>query len=229
MPGETVRNVVSLWLLFHLLAISLALATNTDMGRSQLLERVKRTPILDQYLYSLWLNVPYGNRLTGGEQDGDPFVEVDLVYGDGHRETRTFPPEGAHGESLERFQALARRLTPPQDIEAADSTMFAYLGGAMLKHLKEEGVKEVDFRVRRHNPLSMTDAAATISSQRDPLNPRTYANLMTVAVTLNSRDEPQAQIQAQAARDVAPVTGPRSNGSTRRAAPTNQENPAPQP
>ncbi len=81
----------------------------------------------------------YGNRLTGGEQDGDPFVEADLVYADGHRETKTFPPEGAHGERLERYQSLARRLTPPQDIEAADSTMFAYLGGAMSETIEGRG------------------------------------------------------------------------------------------
>ena len=43
-----------------------------------------------------------------------------------------------------------------------------------------------------------------MSSQRDPFNPRTYSNLLTVSVTLNSRDEPQVQVQAQAARDVAP-------------------------
>ena len=229
MPGETVRTIVSLWLLFHLLGVTLALATNTDMGRSQLLERMKRAPFLDQYIYTLWLNVSYGNRLTGGELDGDPVVEADLVYSDGHRETKTFPPEGARGERLDRYHSMARRLTPPPDIEAADSTMFAYLGGAILKQLKDEGVKEVVFRVRRHNPLSMTDAAATISSQRDPSNPRTFAKLLTVSVTLNSRDEPQAQIQAQAARDVAPVTGPRSSPSPRRTAPQNQESPAPSP
>ena len=215
MPGETVRGLVSLWILFHLLGVTLALATNTEMGRSQLLERIKRAPFLDQYTYALWLNVNYGNRLIGGEQDGDPSVETDLVYADGRRETKQLQPENACGERLEHFQALARRVTPPADIEAADSTPFAYLGGAILKQLKDEGVREVVFRVRRHAALSMTDAAATVSSQRDPFNPRTYSNLLTVSVTLNSRDEPQVQVQAQAARDVAPVTGPRSSQNRR--------------
>ena len=157
----------------------------------------------------------YGNRLTGGEQDGDPSIETDLVYADGRRETKQLQPESAHGERLEHYQSLARRVTPPADVEAADSTPFAFLGGAILKQLKDEGVKEVVFRVRRHAALSMTDAAATVSSQRDPFNPRTYSNLLTVSVTLNSRDEPQVQVQAQAARDVAPVTGPRSSPNRR--------------
>lgn len=231
MPGDTVRALVSLWLLFHLFGITLALATNVQFepATSTLVARIKSAPFLDQYMYALWLDVPHDYRLTTGDTDGDFSIETELVYADGRRETKLLPPADARGERFEHYQALARRLTPPPDVEAADSTAFAYLGGAILKQLKDEGVKEVVFRVRRHAALSMTDAAATVSSQRDPFNPRTYTNRLTVSVTLNSRDEPQAQIQAQAARDVAPVTGPRSSPPTRLPAPPNQDNPAPQP
>jgi hypothetical protein len=87
-------------------------------------------------------------------------------------------------------------------------------------------VKEIVFHVRRHAALSMTDAAATVSSQRDPFNPRTYTDVFTASVTLDSRDQPQVQMR-QAARDVAPVTGPRSPSPAGGPAPLNQGNPAP--
>src|SRR5262245_51273039 len=120
MPGETVRTLVSLWLLFHFFGIALALATDTGMGRSALLGRIKRTPILDQYLYALWLDVGYSYRFTSGDFDGDPFIEANLIYADDHTEQWSLLPEGANRERREHYQAVARRASPGTDTETPD-------------------------------------------------------------------------------------------------------------
>jgi hypothetical protein len=209
MPGEVVRGLVSLWLIIHLLAISLALATDTGMGRSELLARVKRAPILYQYLYALWLDTDHSYRLTNGAFDGNYSIETELVYTDGHHSEPTeLQPADAHGERLERYQALANRAAVGAENESPDTTLPNYLGGAILKRLKEDGVNEVIFRVRRRAPLSMTDAVSSDPGQRNPTAPRTLTNLFEASVTLNSSGEPQVQVKSQSARDVAPVTNP---------------------
>ncbi len=208
MPGEVVRGLVSLWLIIHLLGITLSLTTGTGMGRSELLARIKRAPILYQYISALWLDLPHAYRLTNGQFDGDYSVETDLVFADGHTETKPLQPKDARGERLERYQALAARAAPEIDAEAPDTTIAYHVGGAILKQLKDAGVKEVIFRVRRHTPLSMADVASSDPGQRDPRNPRTLTNLATISVTLNSSDQPQVQVKGQEARDVAPVTNP---------------------
>jgi hypothetical protein len=219
LPNETVRTVVSLWLVFHLFGIALALATDTGMGRSQLLERMKRAPFLSQYLYALWLDVGYSYPLTAGEQDGDYSIETELVYTDGHHGDRaSLALPDAHGQRLERYQALARRAAPGPDMETPDSTLPSYIGGAMLRKLQDEGVKEVLFYVRRHAPLSMSDAAAADPAQRNPLAPRTFTDLAVASVTLDSLGNPQVQFRPQSARDVAPVTNPRGAPGSRRPA-----------
>jgi hypothetical protein len=83
MPGEVVRGLVSLWILFHLFGVVLALATDTGMGRSELLARTKRAPLLYQYLYGLWLDTAHSYPLTNGQYDGNYSIETEYVYADG--------------------------------------------------------------------------------------------------------------------------------------------------
>src|SRR5262245_32810884 len=79
MPNETVRAIVSLWLLFHLFGIGLALTTNPNAlalpsspivdspFNSKLLVAIRSTPVLAQYMYALWLDVPHDYWLTYGD------------------------------------------------------------------------------------------------------------------------------------------------------------------
>ncbi len=224
MPSELVRSLVTLWLLFHLLGITLALCTNLviDPPTSTLVARVKSAPFISQYLYGLWLDVPHSYALTEGETDGDYSIKATLNFADGHTETETFPSDADHGEVRERYQVLARRVASGADEEEISPTslnLLQALGGGILRQNKEAGLKEVVFGVDRRAPLTQADANGSDVAQRDPLAARTLLTLYTASVRLDSRDQPQVQILARAARDVAPVTNPRSPGASRRSAP----------
>ena len=213
MPNETVRALVTLWLLFHFLGMALALATDTIMGQSQLLARIKQAPLLNQYIYQMWLDLSYGFSLTNGEQNSDYAIEVEKVYSDGHREPYSIQPEGARGERLEHYQQMAQVAALFPDLETPNLGVAKYLGGALLKQGQDQGVTEIIYRVRRHAPLSMQDAAASDPGQRNPKSKRTYTNLFTASVKLNSTGQPEAIRIDQAVRDVAPVTGPKPSAS----------------
>jgi hypothetical protein len=135
MPGEVVRGLVSLWILLHFFAVILGIATGTPMGTSQLLARIKRAPILDQYLFALWLDVGHTYVFTSGQLDGDYSLETDLIYADGHTETKNLQPDGAHGERLERYRALAMRSAAGAEFETPDTSVPYHVGGALLKQL----------------------------------------------------------------------------------------------
>jgi hypothetical protein len=216
MPGETVRALVSLWILFHFLGVVLALGTDNSLisTRSELLGRMKRAPFLNQYIYALWLDVGHDYRFVTEQPNserqmvGDYLVDADLVYSDGHTVNMPLIPEDAHGERRERYLALSRITANGVESESPDTSIENAVGGSLLNQLKEDGVKEVLFHVRHHIPLSMADAAASDPGQRNPNNARTKLPVLTVSVTLNSNNEPQVQVKAQSARDVAPVTNP---------------------
>jgi hypothetical protein len=216
MPGEVVRGLVSLWLLIHFFGIGLALMAGTPMGRSELIARVKRAPILNQYLYALWLDWAHAYGLTSGQTDGNYSIETELVYADGHHsEPTNLQPPNAHGERLERYQAMAIRAAPILDAESPDTTVVNQLGAAIIRGMKEDGVKEVIFRVLRHAPLSMADAASNDPGQRDPAAQRTKSTMYTASVILDSNGDPQVQVKSQSARDVAPVTNPATPSANR--------------
>jgi hypothetical protein len=230
MPGETVRALISLWLLFHLLGVALALSNNPTYERqSRLISAIKSTPGVDQYLHGLWLDVPYSYRFTWGQlQDADHAIEIDVIDADGNKlETRQLPPAGAHGEQAERLEALARQVSMPLYNEGNPSIFAEKIGGAILA---ETGAKEVKFRIRRHSPLSMDDVKGSDPAQRDPENARTKTDIYEASVTLNSLGEPQVQ-QKLSALDAAPVTRPsaKPNNSSPPAGKHNQAAPLPKP
>src|SRR5262245_28960835 len=131
MPGETVRALVSLWILFHLLGIVLAIGTDNMFvpTRSELLGRIKRAPFLNQYLYALWLDVGHDYRFVKEQPNserqmvGDYLVDADLVYSDGHVVNVPFVPEDAHGERQERYLALTRLTSAGVESEAPDTSI----------------------------------------------------------------------------------------------------------
>ena len=99
MPGEVARGLISRWIIVHLFGIGLAIFTQNELAnepgatdelsRSQLLHRVKQAPLLDQYLFALWLDVPYGYPLaTGGLLDADHTIELVLTDADGNAKRR---------------------------------------------------------------------------------------------------------------------------------------------
>jgi hypothetical protein len=220
MPNETVRALVTLWLLFHLFGICLALAINPNAlalpsspivdspYSSKLVAALKSTPVLSQYMYALWLDLPHDYWLTYGDfTDADHIVQLDLVFPDGHKEQRQFPPQDRFGEQRERYNALARLLAVQFYGDAPDKSLLASIGHDLLQ---QSGASEVQVQIRRHSPLNIDDAAASDPGQHDPNNARTFTTIYTGSVTLNSLGQGEVHDSGQAARDVAPVTGPRS-------------------
>ncbi len=237
MPNETVRALVTLWLLFHLFGITLALTTNPNAlalpsspivdspFNSKLVSAIRSTPILSQYMYALWLDLPHDYWLTYGDfTDADHEVDLTLVYPDGHKEERQIPPTDRWGEQRERYVALARRLADQFYSDAPDNSLLASIGQDLLQ---QTGAKEIEVQVRRHSPLNIDDAAAGDPGQHDPQNPRTFTTIYNGSVTVNSLGNGEVHDLGQAARDVAPVTGPRPQGRNRNPMPPAEKAPAP--
>jgi hypothetical protein len=237
MPGETVRALVTLWLLFHLFGVALALTINqnvsvlpssptiSELPTSKLIAAVKSTPILSQYMYALWLDSPHNYWLTYGDlADADHSVEMDLIFPDGHKEQSQFPPADSWGEQRERYKMLARRLAMPVYMESTDNFLLAKIGESLLQ---QTGAKEVDVQIRRHSPLAIDDAAASDPGQHDPNNPRTFATIYTGNVTLNSLGQGEVHTQGELPRDVAPVTGHRSGARNKNQPANNPPSPPP--
>lgn len=230
MPSDTVRAVVTLWLLFHLFGITLALTTNPnyEVANSQLLGAVKSTPVLAQYMYALWLDIPHNYRMASAEMadldHSDNIVDLSLMFPDGHQEQEQLPPKDSHGEEYERYKALVTNLAIPIYNESTDNFLLAKLGEGLLR---QSGAKELQVQIRRHAPLNIDDAAASDPGQHDPNNARTYTTIYTGSVTLNSLGQGELHTQGQAARDVAPVTGPRAQGKNRPTMPPAEKAPAP--
>ena len=213
MPGETVRTLVTLWLLFHLFCVALALSNNPNFERqSRLISAIKATPGVDQYMHGLWLDVPYCYRYTWGQQpqDADHALEVEALDADGKSiDTRQFPVPGAHGEVAERYQALARAMAIPLYNEGNNGVFAEKIGGAILE---QTGAKEVKFRIRRHRPLSMDDAKGADPAMRDPEN----APPKPICTKRRSRSTAAANRQVQqklSTLDTAPVTNPTKTNS----------------
>jgi hypothetical protein len=229
MPGETVRALVTLWLLFHLFGIAIALTTNPNAlalpssptvdidspYNSRLFTALKSTPVLSQYMYALWLDAPHDYWLTYGDvTDADHSVDLTLVFPDGHTEQRKLPPDDARGEERERYKALVRQLASPFYSDSPDKSLLASIGQDLLE---DSGAKEVQVQIIRHDPLSMEDAKADDPGLHDPNNKRKFVTIYSGTVTVNSLGQGEVHDQDQAARDVAPVTGPR--GRTRSPSP----------
>jgi len=209
MPGEVVRGLVSLWLIFHFFCIALALALNPaiDPSTSQLVGKLMST--FSVYLYPLWLGVSQHDAWTNGEpSDADHVLVAQWTDSTGDHKLE-FPPEGSTGENRERLSVLARQAASPIYFESPNRDLLAKIGEGILK---QSDAQEVRFRVRRHNPLTWQDAAADDPGQRDPNNARTYTELDAGTVTLNSNGEGDVHIPQQEL-DVAPVTNASQRGS----------------
>ena len=209
MPGEVVRGLVSLWLIFHFFCIALALAFNPnfDPPTSQLAAKLSST--FSAYLYPLWLGVPHHYAWTNGDfQDSNHVLTAEWTDSSGNHSLE-FPPAGAWGEERERSAALAQRVALPIYFESPDRDLLAKIGEGILK---QSDAEEVRFHLRRHNPLTMQDAAADDPGQRDPNNSRMYSEIDAGKVTLNSNGEGEVH-NPQQALDVAPVTNSSQRGS----------------
>jgi len=237
MPGETVRALVTLFLLFHLFGVALALTTNPNAPalpspqtvdvdspyNSRLFTALKSTPLLAQYMYAMWLDTPHNYWLTYGDYtDADHTVELILTFPDGHTEQRNFPPADSHGEQRERYEALVRQLAVPFYGDSPDKTLLTKIGEDLLQ---QSGAKEVRVQIRRHQPLSIEDAKADDPGLHDPYNKRTFADLYAGTVTLNSLGEAEVHDLGEAARDVAPVTGPRGRNRSQNQPANNPQTP----
>src|SRR5262249_28630736 len=135
MPGEVVRGLVSLWLIFHFFGVGLALITNPayEPATSQLVAKLKTTPLLSQYMFALWLDVPHNYRWTNGDPlDADHTVTVQWDSSGG-RQSREFPPSGARADERERYQAIVRRIVGPIYYESSDRELMRRIGERILQ------------------------------------------------------------------------------------------------
>ncbi|HZZ29546.1 MAG TPA: hypothetical protein VFE46_16225 [Pirellulales bacterium] len=221
MPNETVRALVTLFILFHLFGVALALTWNPNApallsppvvdidspNDSKLFLALKSTPVLAQYMYALCLDTPHDYWLSYGDStDDDHTVDLTLTYPDGHTEARQFPPADSHGEQRLRYKALVRTLAMQFYEDAPDKTLLTKISENLLE---QNGAKEVRVQIRRHQPLSMEEARADDPGLHDPNNARTFANVYAGDITLNSLGQGEVHDLGEAKRDVAPVTGPR--------------------
>jgi hypothetical protein len=236
MPSETVRALVTLFLLFHLFGIALALTWNPNTlallsppvvdidspNDSKLFTALKSTPVLSQYMYALWLDTPHDYWLTYGDlTDADHTLDLLLTFPDGHTEKRQFPPADAHGEERERYKALVRNLAVPFYSDSPDKTLLTNIGATLLQNAD---AKEVRVDITRHDPLSMEDARADDPGLHDPNNKRKFVPLYAGTITLNSLGQAEVHDLGEAARDVAPVTGPRGRSRVQSPPATNPKN-----
>lgn len=218
MPGEVVRGLVSLWLIIHFLGIILAVATQNELARpasegelsqSQLLNRLKQVPPLDQYIYALWLDVPYSyNQANNSPLDGDFSLRFDLVDAEGKKlDPIIWPSDDVDfGERRERLARLAYWTANYAD--RGDSFMVASIGKAVLT---QTGAKDLELSIWRRQPLSLEDARSSDATLSDPKDARTLVRVYVAKVRLNLSGEAEVSVP-QEARDVAaPNTGASSS------------------
>jgi hypothetical protein len=233
MPGEVARGLLSLWIIIHFVGILLAIATSNElangqgeMGRSQLLSRLKSVPPVYQYINALWFDVPYDFYLAdGGPLDGDFSLRCELHFKDGKTETLNYPTSDiSFGERRERLARMA--LSVARAFDAGDSKIAAMIGKGVLTQYQAD---ELKLFVIRHQPLSVEDARSTDTAQRDPSHRRTFVQPFEATISLNLTGDAQVSMK-QEALDVAPVN---RGGASSKAPETNKRGklaaPLPQP
>ena len=148
-PEGTKRAVLTLLILFHLFTLFVAVAANPPT--SELLFRLKRVPVVREYLELLGMDLSYRFHLSyGAFIDNAWEVEAVLTMPDDTQQTVTFPdPEMPNFRRQHYHPLLMRWATTP------DEGIQGMLAQRVARRLMEEtGAKSATVSLRAQVPLN---------------------------------------------------------------------------
>ena len=207
LPGQMTRTVVSFLLFVHFFALAVAVASN--WSPSPLALRLRRVPLLLQYLQFLDMDQSYiglFNLHDGLPEDTDAVVEIDLKFRDGTEEHAIYPPAGLWPR--QRRQHYARLAETAADL-SENQDLQSIVPQAIAAHLAEKAnaegkkIRSGDIRVRRLLLQPIEAVESSLPNERDPRS-ETYFRKLYEAHVLLAGGRVQL-LKVEEARYVAPA------------------------
>jgi len=158
-PSDAICALATVGIVFWLVGIALAIATNTTSGSSALLRTVKGR-IFSPLLVPAWLDVGFDNRFTYGlPEDADHTLEVGPVPPD---DLPIEYPGPRLGERAARWRRLARTIA----VGGADGDGSPVAAGVGRGGFALAGRDDVNVAVFRQPQPSRDDVAAPSDAER---------------------------------------------------------------
>jgi hypothetical protein len=185
-------------LFIHLFALSIAFATGTDYGGSELLRGVKKlTPGLNSYLTQFWFHRGYDYYLMHDlPLDWTFSIEATVNYADGHSDPPVTIPSASlwPGERQQRYRQLAQSIARYAARAAEDagpeiqdmdrkSVLAAAIGAAILR--SKPDAQSVLIRTIAHRWQNVEEARSQDPKERNPDDPRYFSPFASVIVKLD--------------------------------------------
>lgn len=149
-PSANLRGAISLFLVFHLFALLVAITSNGLT--SDLLRRLWRTPC-KPYLQVLNMDLNYRfHHVYGDRVDMDWIVQAEVHQKDGTRQEIVIPGQsGLPLTSYDRRVRVARLLAQSDGNDEAQGILAQGLAGGLLTRLEEQGTprEQIDHLVLR--------------------------------------------------------------------------------
>jgi hypothetical protein len=196
-PSDAVCALATVGILFWLVGLALAIATNTTSGSSPLL-RIVKARIFSPVLVPAWLDVGFDNRFTYGlPEDADHAIEVGPMPPD---DLALEYPGSRLGERASRWRRLARTIA----LGGADGDGSPVAAGVGRGGFAIAGRDDVNVAVFRQPLPSRDDDAAPADAER------VYAaRVRRVAGDVQLiKDEPRGELAPLAPRRPSPTPAP---------------------
>ena len=222
LPSDTVRGLVSLFLIIHLFALTVSLAAYVSASLVQRQLVIAMGPYLRTFNFELTHAFPAVARLHlthANPTDVDFRVSGTVKLPDGKSQTweiprtRLFPPT-----RYRRDQTLANvvgGLTESEN-ESQESLLPRALAAA---ELKKAGARKGEVTVTAHYLQEITDLKASETKLRDPFDASYYRPVFAADVLANAAGV-VSLLKSTAKGEVAPVTG--AGGNTSKSTPQKQ-------
>jgi hypothetical protein len=208
LPSELFRTVVSFLLFVHLFAVGLGIISSTDAGTSNLLIRIKvNTPLLQPYLWQLWLDHGYDYRLFSflpmmdetASYDWDYHLEATRNYADGRQETLelpegVWPSDRRHRlQQMPKFMAMTSKWQDGPDLDEFQNNNRHLVGGSIGAALlrQDPDAKSVTLRWYFHRGLTGQEVRAPDAPAWAPTDPRYFVTVGRMKISLVD-DQPQS-------------------------------------
>jgi hypothetical protein len=221
LPSELFRTIVSLLLFVHLFAVGLAMLSSSEAGSSYLLNRVKvNTPLLQPYLWQMWLDRGYDYRFFAfmpmqdetASYDWDNHLEATLNFADGRQKTVELP-EADIGPSdrRQRLQQMAKFLLMTSkwqdgpDPDECQNNNRHLVGGSIGAALLRDnpGAKSVLLRWYYHRGLTGPEVRSNEVPTWAPDDSRYFVTIGRMMVTLF--DDRTESIDIEPLGEVSPL------------------------
>lgn len=230
LPRERFRTIVSLLLFVHLFCVGLGILTSTDAGTSSLLMRIKtRTPLVQPYLWQLWLDHGYGYHLISflpmqdetASYDWDYHLEATLNHADGRQETLDVPEAGVWPsdrrhrlEQLPKFMAMASKWQDGPDTDEFQNDNRHLVGGSIGAGLLRQNpdAESVNLRWYYHRGLTGPEVRSPEPPAWSPTDRRYFVTVGTMRVEL-AGDQPES-IDPLPKAEVSPLKPRTGNGKS---------------